>query len=64
MSKPKLLADENIPRMAVVKLRELGYSILSVYKTRPGLSDDEVIETAIKESRIIITYHTYYNNIW
>ncbi len=30
MSKPRLLADENIPRTAVILLRERGYDVVSV----------------------------------
>ncbi len=56
MSKPKILADENIPRTTVILLREGGYDIVSIQELRPGMSDEEVAELAIKESRIIITF--------
>jgi len=42
LSKPRLLADENIPRTAITLLRERGYDIASVYELKPGMSDEEV----------------------
>ncbi len=56
MSKPRLLVDENIPRTVVLKLRETGYDIVSVWELRPGMSDEEVVELATKELRIIVTF--------
>jgi len=56
LSKPRLLADENIPRTVIIILREKGYDIASVWELRPGISDEEVVELAIKELRIIITF--------
>ena len=51
----RFLADENIPYTVVSKLRKLGYDIISVLNYRPGMTDEEAIELAIKEKRIIIT---------
>lgn len=39
MSKPRLLADENIPRSTVIELRNRGYDVLWVPEVKPGLSD-------------------------
>jgi len=56
LSKPKLLADENIPRTTITLLRERGYDIASVYELKPGMSDEEVVELAVREQRIIMTF--------
>ncbi len=56
MLKPKLLADENIPRTVITILRENGYDLLSIWETSPGISDDEVIRIAANEHRVIITF--------
>lgn len=63
MSKPRLLADENIPRAVVIILREKGYDIVSVWELRPGMGDEEVVELAVKESRIIITFDKDFGRI-
>jgi len=54
--KPRLLADENIPRTVIVTLRGKGYDTVSVYELRPGMRDEDVVELAVKERRIIITF--------
>jgi len=61
--KPRLLADENIPRTVIIALREKGYNIASVWELRPGMSDEEVVELAMKESRIIITFDKDFGRI-
>ncbi len=63
MSKLRLLADENIPRTVIIALREKGYDVASVWELRPGMSDEEVVELAIKESRIIITFDKDFGRI-
>ncbi|MFZ8794614.1 MAG: DUF5615 family PIN-like protein [Acidilobaceae archaeon] len=52
MLKPKLLADENISRSTVNTLRGRGYDILSLWDLKPGMSDEEVVDLAIRESRM------------
>ncbi len=63
MSKPRLLADENIPRTVIIVLRKRGYDVVSVWELRPGMSDEEVVELAIKELRIIITFDKDFGRI-
>lgn len=63
MSKPRLLADENIPRTVITTLREKGYDVVSVWELKPGMSDEEVVKLAIKESRIIITFDKDFGRI-
>jgi hypothetical protein len=45
----KLLADENVPRRAVVALREAGHDVLSIAEASPGLPDTEVLRLAAGE---------------
>jgi len=61
--KLRLLADENIPRTVIITLREREYDIASVWELRPGMSDEEVAELAIRESRIIITFDKDFGRI-
>jgi len=51
-----LLADENIPKKALETLRQQGIDIISVADFSTGLSDQDIIKTAIRENRIIVTF--------
>lgn len=50
------LADENFPLPAVKKLQSLNYDISAVIQTKPGASDDEVLDWAQRENRILLTF--------
>jgi len=63
LSKPRLLADESIPRTVITLLRERGYDIASVYELKPGMSDEEVVELAVKEQRVIVTFDKDFGRI-
>ncbi len=52
----KWLADENIPIKVVNKLRQEGFDIIRIDEIKPGLSDKQVIEIAVKTSRAVITF--------
>lgn len=52
----RILADENIPRAAVQKLRKDGHDVYWVRESCPGVSDEEVIRQAVDEQRIIVTF--------
>ncbi len=54
---------KNVPRTVIIALREKGYDIASVWEFKPGMSDEEVVELAIKESRIIITFDKDFGRI-
>jgi predicted nuclease of predicted toxin-antitoxin system len=51
-----LLADENIPKKALETLKQQGIDIVSVADFSTGLDDKDVIKTAIRENRIIVTF--------
>lgn len=51
----KLLADENVSGVLVDQLLEYDYDILWIKRFRPGASDDEVVEIASADRRVVIT---------
>jgi predicted nuclease of predicted toxin-antitoxin system len=51
----RVLADENIPRAAVQRLRDQGHDVAWIRESSPGVSDEVVIAQAVKEQRVIIT---------
>jgi predicted nuclease of predicted toxin-antitoxin system len=52
----RFIADENIPRETVELLKRKGVDIVSVSDVSPGLGDDEILELARKDERIVITF--------
>ena len=63
MSKPRILADENIPRTAIQILRGRGYDVVSVWEISPGMSDEQIVQLAIRERRVIITFDKDFGRI-
>lgn len=60
MKKPKLLADENVARQKVERLRELGFDIVSLADL--GLAglrvpDARVLQTAVAQGRVVLTHN-------
>lgn len=51
----KFLADENVDRAIVERLREDGHHVLYVMEMSPGISDDEVISQVNKEGALLLT---------
>jgi predicted nuclease of predicted toxin-antitoxin system len=49
------LADENIPRLVILQLRELGFNVISITETSPSIKDTEVISMATHLDTIILT---------
>lgn len=52
----RFLADENFPGEAVTALRSAGHDILWVSETASGASDARVLEIAVAEARILLTF--------
>jgi len=50
-----LLVNENLPRLAVQRLRETGHDVAWVREQGPGLSDVEVLKRAQAEERVLVT---------
>ena len=59
----KLLLNENIPSAGVQLLRDEEFDIVSVGEDFKGISDREVIELAILEERIIVTFDRDYGEL-
>ena len=59
----KLLANENFPMPAILLLRKLGYDITSIGEDYPGITDEQVMNIAQREERIIITFDRDYGEL-
>ena len=59
----KLLANENIPLDSVRSLRDVGHDVLSISERSPGISDEEVVQIARTENRIIVTFDRDYGEL-
>ena len=51
----RFLADENVSRLVVERLRAAGFDVVSVRETRPGASDKDVLGEAASDDRVLIT---------
>lgn len=51
----KFLANENVPLSSIKYLKSAGFDIKSIGLDNQGISDEEVMNIAINESRTIIT---------
>ena len=50
-----LIADENIPIEIIIKLREENFETFSVFESKRGISDKQIIEFAQNQPKIIVT---------
>ena len=51
----KFVADENLDRQIVEKLRREGHTVWYVADMDPGIADPEVLDTANREQAILLT---------
>ena len=51
----RFLADENVSRLVVERLRAAGFDVSSVRETRPGASDKDILDAAGSDDRVLIT---------
>ena len=51
----RLVADENLDRSVIQKLREAGHEVISVAEMEPGISDEVVHATANSAEALLIT---------
>src|SRR2546421_3399703 len=51
----RFLADENVSRLVIERLRGEGHDVISVAETKPGAPDDDILKAADAERRILIT---------
>jgi predicted nuclease of predicted toxin-antitoxin system len=59
----KLLANENFPYKSIHYLRDKGFDIVSIGMDNPSIKDDEIMEIASKEERIILTFDRDYGEL-
>jgi hypothetical protein len=52
----RFLADENIPGAVVETLAQAGHDISWVRLTAPGIDDRDVLDWAVREDRILLTF--------
>lgn len=52
----RFLANENFPGTAVAALEAAGHDIVSVRLVAPGVSDAVVLEWAVREQRVLLTF--------
>jgi predicted nuclease of predicted toxin-antitoxin system len=51
----RFLADENVSRLVVERLRHDGHDVVSIAETRPGAPDGDILKAADADARILIT---------
>jgi predicted nuclease of predicted toxin-antitoxin system len=51
----RFLADENVSRPVIARLRARGFEVISVAETRAGAPDKDVLDAANAEGLILIT---------
>lgn len=51
----KILADESLDFPIIQALRKEAYDVIAIVETKPGISDDKVLEEAIALNRFLIT---------
>jgi predicted nuclease of predicted toxin-antitoxin system len=51
----RFLADENVSRLVIEQLRIAGYDVTRVGEISLGAADDDVLATARREDRVLIT---------
>lgn len=49
------LADESCARPVIRALRDAGHNVLAIAEVAPGSTDDQVLERAVHEQRVLIT---------
>ena len=59
----RFLANENFPYTSFKLLKAKGWDITHITDANRGISDEEVMEIAIMESRIIITFDSDYGEL-
>lgn len=60
---PRLLANENFPRPAVLALRQAGVDVEAVAELMPGVSDTAVLQHAVADGRWLVTFDRDYGEL-
>jgi predicted nuclease of predicted toxin-antitoxin system len=51
----RFLADENVSRAVIDRLRNSGHDVISIAETRSGAPDKDILDAADADGRILIT---------
>ena len=51
----RFLADENVSRLVVERLRAAGFDVASVQETTPGAPDKDILDAADSDDRVLVT---------
>lgn len=51
----KFLADENVDQQIVASLRSTGHEVVYIAELDPGITDEQVLELANSQGRLLIT---------
>lgn len=60
----KLLIDENISPEITAHLRTLKFNVKSIRECCKGYKDEKVVEVALSEERIIVTYDLDFGELY
>lgn len=59
----KFLANENFPYSSIFILRDAGYDIVSIGMENASITDEQVMQIAIRENRTILTFDKDYGEL-
>ena len=59
----KFLVDECTGIWVSKKLAQMGFDAVSVIESMKGASDEEVLQKAVKENRVVITNDKYFGRL-
>lgn len=57
------LANENFPLPGIRRLRGAGHDVAAIASEESGISGEEVLERAVRESRVILTFDRDYGRL-
>jgi predicted nuclease of predicted toxin-antitoxin system len=57
------LANENFPFPSIALLRKQGYAVISICESYSGISDEKVLELAVEQQLIILTFDSDYGEL-
>ena len=59
----KILADENVEREFIEALRAADFNIISVFESYIGATDERILQIAVNEKAVIMTYDTDFGEL-
>lgn len=59
----RFLADENFPLPSIRLLSAAGHDIAAVAQESPGISDEAVLDRAVREGRVLLTFDSDYGTL-